>query len=360
VKTGVWPELVDEYLEARRVAGIKPQTLLGKRGALKGFLAFLRHHPVVGPVGLTRRTLEAYVDYLREDYRVPWGAQVGRRIGAQTLYDHVTVVLSFVGFLVRAGRILVDPRAGFERPRPCKRRRWWVPSEGEVRRFLSGIRPRGAMALRDRALFELLYSTGLRASEASRLDLYDLDLAGGSLRVRLGKGGRDRVVPLGRVAARYVCRYFERVRALWATRETGEALFVTPFGTRVSPLVMGVRCRLWRARAGLPRLTPHVFRHAAATHMLAGGADVRHVQAFLGHEWISSTEVYTHTAIRDLARTHRRCHPREVKARARGARLAVPEEPGAQRVLAADDRGVPDDGAGVRGVPGLGRGGRSS
>jgi integrase/recombinase XerD len=185
----------------------------------------------------------------------------------------------------------------------------------EVGRFLEAIPVGTAVGLRDRALFELLYSTGLRAGEASHLDLYDLDLAGGTLRVREGKGGKDRVVPVGRVAAEFLRRYIEEVRPLLVRAREGEVLFVTRLGTRLTTTMIDIECRRWREVARLPWLTPHALRHAAATHMLAAGADIRHVQELLGHAWITTTNLYTHVVIGDLLRVHRRTHPREARRR---------------------------------------------
>jgi len=298
--------------------------------ALSVFESFLSARGVTEPRQLDRRILAAFVDFLRERYRIRSGVHRGHPLRGSTLYGWVSIMRGFVAHLVRSGWLLVDPCLGLARPRYPRTRRRFIPTVAEVRRFLAGIRGRGVFSVRDRALFELLYATALRAGEASHLDVYDLDPAGGTLRVREGKGSKDRVVPVGRVAAGWLVRYLRQVRPLWAWRETGEALWVTRRGTRMSVPMIDGQCRRWRARTGLPLLTPHALRHAAATHMLAAGADIRQLQVLLGHAWITTTDLYTHLRVDDLARAHRQSHPREVRGRDRRQRRAVSKAPEAQ------------------------------
>lgn len=184
-------------------------------------------------------------------------------------------------------------------------------AEQDVQRLLE----RGSPRPRDRAILELLYGTGLRRAELCRLALDDIDLSGGTVHVRRGKGGKDRIVPFGVKAAEAVRRYLREER----TGLRGTALFVTNEG---EPLGLGT---LWKVvatasrRAGLAKAaSPHRLRHSYATHLLRGGADVVSIKALLGHAGLESTQVYTHLAVADLAAMIRRCHPRE-----RGRREAV-------------------------------------
>ena len=303
-------ELIPLYLQERRHEGRSRSTLCQDRSVLHLFASFLEKQRVCEPRAINRRHLEAWQDHLREVYRIPHGRRKGQALRSTTVYGWLARSRAFVGFLVKTDRLLVDPRGGFLLPRYNRSRRLFIPTVDEVRAFLESIPPCGQLALRDRALFELLYSTGLRAGEASHLDVYDLDLVVGTVCVREGKGGRDRTVPVGSVAAEFLTRYLATARPLNWTPAAGNALFVTKRGRRMMGYSVSVQCACWRDGVRLPQMTPHSFRHAVATHMLAGGADVRQVQELLGHREITTTNLYMHLVISDLIRVHRKSHPR--------------------------------------------------
>lgn len=303
-------DLIPVYELERRHSGLATSTLHKERRVLHLFARFLERRSIHAPAALRRHHLEAWLDYLSDKYRIPYGKRKGQELRATTTYNWMAQTRTFVGYLVNTGRLLVDPRGGFSLPRYNRSRRRFIPTVEEVRRFLENVSPRGRLGLRDRALFELLYSTGLRAGEASHLDVYDLDLVAGTVRVREGKGGRDRVVPVGSVAVKFLRRYLALARPRMWTPAVADALFVTKRGHRMMNYSISIQCARWRVRARLPFLTPHSLRHAVATHMLARGADVRLVQELLGHREITTTNLYTHLVIIDLIRTHRSCHPR--------------------------------------------------
>jgi integrase/recombinase XerD len=169
--------------------------------------------------------------------------------------------------------------------------------------------------LRDRALFELLYSTGLRCAEVTALDLADVDLTDGVVFVRKGKGAKQRLVPSGAAAVEAVKQYLIFARPLLLAHPHVQALFVIGHsrgkGTRLGK--GGIRCAIERAARAANitrRVTPHTFGHSFATHLLRAGADLRHVQELLGHSRIDATERYTHLDVDDLAVAHARSHPR--------------------------------------------------
>jgi integrase/recombinase XerD len=169
------------------------------------------------------------------------------------------------------------------------------------------------VALRDRALLELLYSAGLRVSEASGLHVADLELAAGRVRVR-GKGDKDRLAPVGAPAAAALAAYLADGRpALLRAAKRQHAPAWLFLSTRGGPLGRGAIARIVRAAHG--GATPHMLRHSFATHMVEGGADLRTVQTLLGHADIATTEIYTHVALGHLQATHRRFHPREQRRR---------------------------------------------
>jgi integrase/recombinase XerC len=174
----------------------------------------------------------------------------------------------------------------------------------------SGRGPTAELALRDAAIMELLYATGIRVSELCGLDVDDLDEARNTVRV-LGKGGRERTVPVGRPAIRAVAAWRRTGRPALAVPGSGPALFLGARGGRLDPRTARrvVHARL-AAVAGVPESGPHGLRHAAATHLLEGGADLRSVQEILGHASLASTQIYTHVSVERLTSAYRQAHPR--------------------------------------------------
>jgi integrase/recombinase XerD len=183
-----------------------------------------------------------------------------------------------------------------------------VHSRETVDRLLGMMETETPRGLRDRALFELIYSAGLRISEASGLNIKDLDFSQGLLRVR-GKGNKERLVPLGEEAARWLRRYLKESRPVLAGARPGNALFIGRTGKRLS------RKGIWKNYAALADLAGigsklHTLRHSYATELLAGGADLRSVQELLGHADLSTTQIYTHVDVSLLRESHRRYMPK--------------------------------------------------
>jgi integrase/recombinase XerD len=173
------------------------------------------------------------------------------------------------------------------------------------------------LGLRDRAILEVLYSTGIRNAELRALQLYDLDLDRGLLRINEGKNAKDRVVPLGRAACNYLREYLTEARprllkARGAEATTEQLVFLSRTGRPLWTLGVIYPIRKHARRAGIEKtITPHTLRHTFATHMLQGRADIRHIQAMLGHASVATTQIYTRVEVTDLKAVHRRCHPRE-------------------------------------------------
>jgi integrase/recombinase XerD len=184
----------------------------------------------------------------------------------------------------------------------------------EIETLLNAPDTATAAGLRDRAILETFYSTGLRLAELCALTVHDIDLRGGYVRVHRGKGGKDRVVPLGKTAAAYLKEYLEEVRAKWARNQREErALFLGEHWKR--PLNKQLVSRLVReyARAAgiVKRVTAHALRHTCATHLVAGGADLVYAQRLLGHRDLTTTQVYVRVAGRDVKETQAATHPAE-------------------------------------------------
>lgn len=230
-----------------------------------------------------------------------------RGLGPRSIQRRLSGIRSFFNFLVREGRLQHNPASEVSAP-PAPKRLPATLDVDEMTRLLTTIRGDEPEVLRDRAMLELLYSSGLRLGELVGLDPGDVDLDDATVRVT-GKGNKQRLLPVGR-AAREALRDWLRVRGQLAA-EDEPALFVGVRGRRISPRVVQRRVRYWAQRSGLPRrLHPHLFRHSFATHLLESSRDLRGVQELLGHADISTTQVYTHLDFQHLAQIYDEAHPR--------------------------------------------------
>jgi len=220
-------------------------------------------------------------------------------------------IRSFYSYLLREGVATLNPGTGVTAPRAARK----LPRVLDVDHLSSLLRRQGsgALTLRDAAMLELFYSSGLRLAELVGTDLCDLDLREGLVEV-IGKGGKARVLPVGREARDALVRWLA-VRPTLA-RATETALFVSRRGVRVHARTVQARVARWAARSGT-RLHPHMLRHSFASHMLESSGDLRAVQELLGHANISTTQIYTHLDFQHLAAVYDRAHPR---ARKRGGR----------------------------------------
>lgn len=219
---------------------------------------------------------------------------------------------SFLRFLCREGVLKEHPLRGVSSPRREKR----LPRvlyQGEAGRLMEAPRASDPLRIRDRAVLEVLYASGIRISELVGLDIGDIDLHGGYIRV-FGKGSKERVVPLGEHAVKALKAYLRRGRPQLLKEHGGRlegALFLNKSGKRIS--ARGIRgvVKSYAVKAGIAgRVSPHTLRHSFATHLLDGGADLRTVQDFLGHARLSTTQVYTHLSKERLKRVYNKTHPR--------------------------------------------------
>jgi len=215
----------------------------------------------------------------------------------------------FFSWLVKTGRLLVDPTVHLPHPRRPQR----LPRAlkvADVARLIASL-PQTILGLRDRALVELLYGTGMRRAEVARLRLDDLDLEQRVILIREGKGKKDRVVPLGKRAKQVLVDYLEHGRPkLLRGKDDGRAVFVGRRGEALSASQVTHRVAELGLRIHL-KMAPHVLRHSCATHLLKGRADIRHIQRLLGHKSLATTERYTKVEVADLREVIERCHPRE-------------------------------------------------
>jgi integrase/recombinase XerD len=298
----LWQTRFDEYLIAHQYG---PRSRDSLRTELRPFFEHLHAQQVDSVANLTPVHLESYrlaLFYLR--YR-------GRRLSLSTQSHRVSAVKTFTHFLYQAGWTLVD--AGASVPSitvPPRLPDVWL-SETEVLQLLDTPPLDGPLALRNRAMLELFYSTALRSTELCELMLNDVDLRARELRIRHGKGGRSRLLPLGEEAYDWLVRYLDEVRPALLRAPSDTTVFLSVRGKPFCHVSLAVAIRDTADRAGLSkRVTPHVLRHACATHMLRRGASLRYVQALLGHASPDTTQRYTRVDITDLRTMHARFHPR--------------------------------------------------
>ncbi len=227
-------------------------------------------------------------------------------LGGKSIQRRLSAVRSFFRYLLREKAVRKNPVDSVSAPKAPKR----LPGNLDVDTMarLLDIKDEGPLVDRDRAMLELLYSSGLRLAELTDLDTGDVDLADATVRVT-GKGNKDRVVPVGRYARAAIQAWLGTRAGLAATGE--RALFVSTRGTRLGQRAVQSRVKHWARRQGIDRrVYPHLFRHSFATHLLESSHDLRGVQELLGHSNISTTQVYTHLDFQHLARIYDRTHPR--------------------------------------------------
>lgn len=233
--------------------------------------------------------------------------------GASTLERTLSAIRSFFKYLLREGAASHNPAVGVIAPRGRRR----LPDALDVDRVaaLLDMPVKSALDIRDRAMFELMYSSGLRLSETVSLNLRDLNLNDALVQVT-GKGAKQRVVPVGGVACEWLRTWLRERPARAAGDET--ALFVSRRGTRLTGRAVQARLTRWARVQGIDRpVHPHMLRHSFASHMLESSGDLRAVQELLGHADISTTQVYTHLDFQHLAEVYDRAHPRARRAKSR-------------------------------------------
>lgn len=232
-------------------------------------------------------------------------------IGSQTC--KLTAVRSFFAWLLREQQIAFNPATGLQMPQQQQQLPRNVLTKKEARQLIEATPVEKPLDIRDRAILEVLYGTGIRRAELIELAVYDVDFDSLTLRVQHGKGDRTRIVPLTQNAASALRLYMEETRSIFAHQAGQVRLFVS--SRSGGPLDDADIVRIVKKaakRAGITKhITPHTLRHTCATHLLKGRADIRQIQKLLGHKKLTSTEVYTRVEIDDLRKVVRRCHPRE-------------------------------------------------
>ena len=289
--------LIDTFADAVWLEdGLSRNTLIAYRRDLAGLSDWLNRRDLM----LASAREVDLAQYFADKHASTLAATANRRLA---------VLRRFYRWAIREGRVATDPTTRLKGARPPPR----FPkalSEQQVEALLRAPDIESALGLRDRAMLELLYATGLRVSELVGLTVTQLSLTEGLVRV-LGKGGKERIVPLGEEARHFVERYLKQSRGAILGERVADAVFVTRRASSMSRQMFWLLIKRYAARGQIDApLSPHGLRHAFATHLLNHGADLRVVQLLLGHADISTTQIYTHVARARLKALHAQHHPR--------------------------------------------------
>jgi integrase/recombinase XerD len=292
------------YLRAER--GFSVNTISAYQNDLGQLLEFMDSEPLLDGAErgrLTRDQILRFILFLRQ-----------REYAPTTIARKIAAVKSFCHFLEQTGVLADDPTAQIDSPRITK----YLPraaSVSEVERLLAQLDGDSGMALRDRAMLELLYATGMRVSELVSLNRTDVNLAQEVVVCR-GKGDKQRQLPFGEKAAQALKYYLDSGRGQLLGRRQQDALFLNHHGERLTRQGFWLIIKAYARQAGIEKITPHTLRHSFATHLLSNGADLRSVQELLGHSSIATTQVYTHVADSRGRQVYDEAHPgaRETRA----------------------------------------------
>jgi len=330
-------KLLECYLEWRRVRHYAESTIDGTRRYLLRFLDWLAERGVSEPGAVSLAMLEHYQAALFYHRK-----KNGEPLSIFSQQGHLTALRSFFRWLAQRHYIHANPASEIQIPKRPKVLKP-VLSPEEVESVLAVPEVSDALGLRDRAILELFYSTGLRRSELVRLRLYDLDRSRGRIHIRQAKGKKDRLLPTGKRALAWIEAYLGRSRPLLECGQDEGELFLTEHGEAISPNHLTGLVRRYFDRAGITKRGGcHLLRHTMATLMLEGGADIRFIQEMLGHASLETTEIYTHVALEKLEEIHAATHPgARLEAKERDLEAEDQAEAERQRVLA--EHGIPGD-----------------
>jgi integrase/recombinase XerD len=300
-----WRRVVDDYLVTLELRGLSLATVHGRRKSLAKLAAWCLDRAISHPDQVSFEVLDGYRRHLHRHV-----TKAGTPLGLRSQQQHLIAARGLFGWMFKQRLIVVNPAGELELPKTPERLPRIILSVEQAEQVLAVPDLDTALGQRDRVMLEVLYATGVRRSELAGLDVSDVNVGKRTLFVREGKGARDRIVPLGERATVWLTRYLADTRHVLLGDEFAEpALFVTKDGTRICTAHVGKIIETCMRTAGIDSGGCHVFRHTLATFMLEGGADIRWVQAMLGHANLTSTQLYTHIDVTRLAQVHAATHP---------------------------------------------------
>jgi integrase/recombinase XerD len=297
--------LAERYFQWMRVKNYSARTIVNRRNYLRYFVQWCEDRGLTQPADITPPLLERYqraLFYYRQ--------RNGRPLSFRSQHTRLTSVRAFFKWLAKQRYLLYNPAAELELPKLETRLPKHVLTEAEAENILALPDLRTPLGLRDRAILEVLYSTGIRRMEVIGLHLYDVDAQRGTLMIRLGKGRKDRMVPIGERAVGWIDAYLRQSRPHLVREPDDGVLFLTVGGTALTGNRLSEVVRNYIAEADIGKTgSCHLFRHTVATLMLEHGADIRFIQQLLGHAKLDTTQIYTQVSIRQLKAIHTATHP---------------------------------------------------
>lgn len=302
--SGFYPYL-KRFIEHGEVNGVSKDTTKRRTSALRRFILWCNERDLQQPQQITKPILERYKRYLFY-YRKPDGNPLS--IGSQNVM--LTPIRSFFKWLTRENHILYNPASELEVPKKPKRLPRAILQLDDIENVLNQTNIDTVQGIRDRAIIEVLYSTGMRRMELAKLSIYDIDVKRSIVYIKEGKGNKDRVIPIGERALAWLEKYKLDVRPELIVEPDGGILFITDYGEPFERDQLSSLVKKYLNKAQLYVTgSCHLFRHACATHMLDNGADIRFIQAMLGHDDLNTTEIYTRVSIEKLKAVHGATHP---------------------------------------------------
>ena len=309
-----WQPLIEEFIRYQETIGRAASTLEGHRINLAYWRKYLAGQSIIGTtkggINLADITpqivagFQAWVFNYQTRFKKPF-----------TIVSQIHVLNSlqvFYRYLVKTGKVLSNPAEVIHLPKGPRKLPAVILSPNEMKRLLAQPDTSTVLGFRDRTMYEVLYSTGLRIGELVSLRVQDISFSDEMLFVHAGKGGKDRVVPLGKTACRFLAEYIKNIRPMFRQTSATDFLFFNKEGRPHKKYGIWIKLKVYALRAGIKkRITVHTFRHTLATEMLKGGADLRQIQELLGHGTLRTTQLYTHIVKGELKRVQEQCHPRE-------------------------------------------------
>jgi len=293
-----------QYLE---VLNRSPLTVKGDLFSLKEFFKYLGEMNIVDVADVSARIIQ---DYQKHLYYMKNNKDEQNAVSTQNNY--LKAVKTFFQFLYEEDYLARNPAKDIRYAKAPKSLPKVILTKNEIKRILKQPNVKTILGYRDRVMLEIFYSTGIRRAELRSLNIDDVDYKSGFLRVNSGKGGKDRVVPMGKIACRYLENYIKGVRPELVKGNKTKALFISKKSGRISKNLAIEMIHKYTKRAGITkRVTCHTFRHSCATHMVRNKAGLRHVQEMLGHSSLNTTQKYIQLTIVDLKEAHKKYHPRE-------------------------------------------------
>lgn len=281
------------------------QTIQSKRFTLRLFASWCEARDITRPEDITLLLGERYQKHLHYHRK-----QDGKPLSIGSQRGRMSDVKMFYRWLVKAGYMSYSPIDAIEMPKMPIQLPKAILNEKEMEKVLSQPDLGTVTGMRDRAMMETFYSTGIRRAECINLNVNDVDRIRGLIRINQGKGQKDRIIPIGNRALFWIERYLVDSRPELVKNVVEETLFITQSGKPVTPGSLTKEFGVYIKKSGVEKSgSVHIFRHSTATLMLENGADIRHIQAMLGHADLSTTQIYTHVAVTQLKAVHEKTHP---------------------------------------------------